>query len=108
MLKHTGELPSNGGNTDSNPNGDQVMDKLELALRTDEEKQNQLKRLAEFHTKHAAESPAILKRLQQAGVHPLGVILTKIDAYHDLYGYNSYYYQYASKPTITAKQSAEA
>jgi len=29
-----------------------------------------------------------LKRLQQAGVHPLGVILTKIDAYHDLYGYN--------------------
>jgi len=51
---------------------------------------------------------AALKRLQQAGVHPLGVILTKIDAYHDLYGYNSYYYQYASKPTITAKQSAEA
>ena len=37
---------------------------------------------------------AALKRLQQAGVHPLGVILTKIDAYHDLYGANSYYYQY--------------
>jgi succinoglycan biosynthesis transport protein ExoP len=51
---------------------------------------------------------AALKRLQQAGVRPLGVILTKIDAYHDLYGYNSYYYQYAPKPTITAKQSAEA
>jgi succinoglycan biosynthesis transport protein ExoP len=51
---------------------------------------------------------AALKRLQQAGVHPLGVILTKIDSYHDLYGYNSYYYQYASKPSITAKQTAEA
>ena len=51
---------------------------------------------------------AALKRLQQAGVHPLGVILTKIDSYHDLYGYNSYYYQYAAKPSITAKQAAGA
>ena len=51
---------------------------------------------------------AALKRLQQAGVHPLGVILTKIDSYHDLYGYNSYYYQYAAKPSITAKKTAEA
>ena len=47
-----------------------------------------------------------LKRLSQAGVHPLGVILTKIDAYHDLYGYHTYYYQYA-KPALGAKQPAE-
>jgi capsular exopolysaccharide synthesis family protein len=51
---------------------------------------------------------AALKRLQQAGVHPLGVILTKIDAYHDLYGYHSYYYQYASKPALDAKETAKA
>ncbi|MGZ5037755.1 MAG: hypothetical protein ACXWGT_13365, partial [Usitatibacter sp.] len=51
---------------------------------------------------------AALKRLQQAGVHPLGVILTKIDSYHDLYGYNSYYYQYAAKPALGSKQTAEA
>lgn len=51
---------------------------------------------------------AALKRLQQAGVHPLGVILTKIDSYHDLYGYNSYYYQYAAKPSLTAKHTAKA
>jgi succinoglycan biosynthesis transport protein ExoP len=50
---------------------------------------------------------AALKRLQQAGVHPLGVILTKIDSYHDLYGYNTYYYQYA-KPSIGNKQAARA
>jgi capsular exopolysaccharide synthesis family protein len=50
---------------------------------------------------------AALKRLHQAGVHPLGVILTKIDAYHDLYGYHSYYYQYA-KPALDAKGSARA
>jgi capsular exopolysaccharide synthesis family protein len=50
---------------------------------------------------------AALKRLQQAGVHPLGVILTKIDSYHDLYGYNTYYYQYAAKPPISSRQTAE-
>jgi len=49
---------------------------------------------------------AAMKRLHQVGVHPLGVILTKIDAYHDLYGYNSYYYQYA-QPAIGTKQAAE-
>ena len=54
---------------------------------------------------------AALKRLQQAGVHPLGVILTKIDAYHDLYGYHSYYYQYAANanPALAAhKEAAKA
>jgi capsular exopolysaccharide synthesis family protein len=51
---------------------------------------------------------AALKRLLQAGVHPLGVILTKIDAYHDLYGYGTSYYQYAAaKPAISAKKTAE-
>jgi succinoglycan biosynthesis transport protein ExoP len=49
---------------------------------------------------------AALKRLHQAGVHPIGVILTKIDAYHDLYGYGTSYYQYA-KPAISAKKTAE-
>jgi capsular exopolysaccharide synthesis family protein len=50
---------------------------------------------------------AALKRLQQAGVHPLGVILTKIDAYHDLYGANSYYYQY-SQPALETKERGAA
>jgi capsular exopolysaccharide synthesis family protein len=50
---------------------------------------------------------AALKRLHQAGVNPLGVILTKIDAYHDLYGYNGYYHQYA-KPAIERRETAEA
>ena len=47
---------------------------------------------------------AAMKRLQQAGVNPLGVILTKIDAYHDLYGYHSYYYQYASNDPGTGRK----
>jgi methylmalonyl-CoA mutase len=66
MLKHTGELPIIGVNTFRNPHGDSVNDKLELARSTEEEKQNQLKRLAGFHALHAAESPAMLKRLQQS------------------------------------------
>lgn len=53
------------------------------------------------------QAKAALKRLQQSGVYPLGVILTKIDAYHDIYGYHSYYYQY-SKPALPAQQPVEA
>ena len=54
------------------------------------------------------QAKAALKRLQQAGVYPLGVILTKIDAYHDLYGYHSYYYQYAASDPAARKEPAGA
>jgi methylmalonyl-CoA mutase len=80
MLKHTGELPIIGVNTFRNPHGDQVMDKLELARSTDEEKQSQLKRLANFHTRHASESPAALKRLQQAVIANQNVFAVLMDA----------------------------
>ena len=66
MQKHTGEYPIVGVNTFRNPHGDPVTDTLELARSTDDEKQSQLKRLAEFHTLHAAESPAMLQRLKDA------------------------------------------
>ena len=66
MLKHTGEYPIVGVNTFRNPHGDAVVQSLELARSTDEEKQNQLKRLGEFHQRHAADAPAMLAKLQQA------------------------------------------
>ncbi|AOF86677.1 hypothetical protein BSY239_284 [Hydrogenophaga sp. RAC07] len=66
MLKHTGEYPIVGVNTFRNPHGDVTPDTLELARSTDDEKQSQLKRLAEFHALHANESPAMLQRLKQA------------------------------------------
>jgi methylmalonyl-CoA mutase len=66
MLKHTGEYPIVGVNTFRNPHGDVTPDTLELARSTDDEKQSQLKRLAEFHAQHASESPAMLQRLKQA------------------------------------------
>jgi methylmalonyl-CoA mutase len=80
MLKHTGELPIVGVNTFRNPHGDQVQDKLELARSTDEEKQNQLKRLADFHQCHAAEAPAMLKRLQEAVIANSNVFSVLMDA----------------------------
>ena len=66
MLKHTGEYPIVGVNTFRNPHGDPVVDTLELARSTDEEKQSQLKRLSDFHAMHAGESPAMLEALKQA------------------------------------------
>jgi methylmalonyl-CoA mutase len=80
MLKHTGELPIVGVNTFRNPHGDAVADKLELARSTDEEKQGQLKRLEDFHARHANEAPAMLERLQQAVIENRNVFEVLMDA----------------------------
>jgi methylmalonyl-CoA mutase len=80
MLKHTGEFPIIGVNTFRNPHGDAVHDTLELARSTEEEKQSQLKRLADFHARHAKESPAMLKRLQQAVIEDKNVFEVLMDA----------------------------
>ncbi len=80
MLKHTGELPIIGVNTFRNPHGDPVADKLELARSTEDEKQNQLKRLQEFHERNAQEAPAMLERLQQAVIDNRNVFEVLMDA----------------------------
>ncbi len=80
MLKHTGEYPIVGVNTFRNPHGDPVADTLELARSTDAEKQGQLKRLAEFQARHAAESPAMLQRLQKAVIANANVFEVLMDA----------------------------
>ncbi|WP_332774785.1 fused isobutyryl-CoA mutase/GTPase IcmF [Polaromonas sp.] len=80
MLKHTGELPIIGVNTFRNPHGDAVQDKLELARSTDEEKKSQLKRLEDFHKRHAKEAPKQLKRLQQAVIENKNVFEVLMDA----------------------------
>ena len=80
MLKHTGEYPIIGVNTFRNPHGETVPDHIELARSTDAEKQSQLKRLHEFHERHAAQSPAMLKRLQQAVIDNRNVFEVLMDA----------------------------
>lgn len=80
MLKHTGELPIIGVNTFRNPHGDAVLEKLELARSTEEEKQSQLKRLQDFHTRHAAAAATQLQRLQQAVIENRNVFAVLMDA----------------------------
>jgi methylmalonyl-CoA mutase len=80
ILKHTGEYPIIGVNTFRNPHGDPVPTALELARSTEEEKQSQLKRLQDFHARHAAEAPAMLKRLQAAVIDNGNVFEVLMDA----------------------------
>ena len=63
--KHDGSYPIIGVNTFRNPHGDQTPKKLELARSTEEEKQSQLKRLAEFHARNAQAAPAALAKLKR-------------------------------------------
>ncbi len=79
-LKHTGEYPIIGVNTFRNPHGDLVPDHIELARSTEEEKQSQLKRLQDFHQRHAKEAPAMLKKLQQAVIRNDNVFAVLMDA----------------------------
>ena len=67
-------------NTFRNPHGDPVPEKIELIRSTEEEKQSQLKRLAGFQARNAGASPAMLKRLQQAGIENKNVFEVLMDA----------------------------
>ena len=80
MLKHTGEYPIIGVNTFRNPKGDPVLESLELARSTDDEKKSQLARLRAFHASHADEAPRQLQRLQQAVLDNTNVFDVLMDA----------------------------
>jgi methylmalonyl-CoA mutase len=80
MLKHTGEYPIIGVNTFRNPHGDPVPETIELARSTEAEKQSQLQRLHDFHSRHAAAAPAALQRLQQAVIDNDNVFAVLMDA----------------------------
>jgi methylmalonyl-CoA mutase len=64
--KHDGSYPIIGVNTFRNPHADTAPpQKVELARSSEEEKQSQLKRLAEFHARNAKSAPAALQKLQR-------------------------------------------
>jgi methylmalonyl-CoA mutase len=75
-----GEYPIIGVNTFRNPHGDPIPTALELARSTEEEKQRQLKRLQDFHKRHAKEAPKMLKRLQQAVIRNENVFAMLVEA----------------------------
>ncbi|KPA09611.1 ArgK protein [Candidatus Magnetomorum sp. HK-1] len=68
--KHTGELPIIGVNTFRDPNStdENMINELELARATEDEKQSQLNRLKEFQEKHADKAPEALKKLQKVAI----------------------------------------
>ncbi|MBN2158079.1 MAG: methylmalonyl-CoA mutase family protein [Spirochaetes bacterium] len=69
-LKHSGGLPIIGVNTfvdGETTHGGEIV-KVELARATEEEKESQLRRLADFHGRNSKEAPAALKRLQEAAL----------------------------------------
>ena len=80
MQKHTGEYPIIGVNTFLNPHEDPNPKQIELARSTEHEKESQLARLADFQARHAAESPAMLARLQQAVIANDNVFDVLMDA----------------------------
>jgi isobutyryl-CoA mutase len=80
VLKHSGEYPIVGVNTFRSPQGDPVPDHLELARSTEDEKRSQLARLQDFHARHAAEAPLLLRRLKQAVIENRNVFEVLMDA----------------------------
>ena len=61
--KHDGSLPIVGVNTFVREVAPEPVE-VELARATEAEKRSQLDRLADFHSRHAAQAPAALRRLQ--------------------------------------------
>ncbi len=62
--KHSGDLPIIGVNTFRAPEGGEPPREVTLSRATEEEKQGQLDRLADFHARHAADAREALRRLQ--------------------------------------------
>ncbi len=78
--KHDGTLPIIGVNTFRNPNAGGPPAMIELARSSDEEKQSQLLRLAQFQERNAARAPAMLARLQQVVIDDGNVFAVLMEA----------------------------
>jgi methylmalonyl-CoA mutase len=78
--KHDGSYPIIGVNTFRNPHDSGMPQTIELIRSTEEEKQSQLTRLADFHARHAGVAPGMLKRLQEAVIANANVFEVLMDA----------------------------
>ena len=69
-LKHSGDYPIIGVNTFRNPEANFAEENatLELARASDDDKNEQLRRLAEFQSAHRQQSPQALEELKQAAL----------------------------------------
>jgi methylmalonyl-CoA mutase len=73
-------LPIIGVNTFRNPNGDTVPQALQLARSTEDEKQSQLQRLADFHNRNKEQAPKAMAALQQAAINDDNVFAHLMEA----------------------------
>ena len=79
--KHDGSLPIIGVNTFRAPEGaEQAVTEVELMRATEAEKESQLRRLADFHARHAAQAPEALERLRSAAVSGANTFEVLMDA----------------------------
>lgn len=78
--KHDGSLPIIGVNTFLNPQVEEDKTTIELARSTGDEKESQLQRLTDFHSRHGDAAPAALKRLQDVTIEGGNVFGVLMDA----------------------------
>jgi len=78
--KHDGSHPIIGVNTFRNPHGEAVAQEIALARSSDEEKQSQLTRLADFHARNREDAPAWLEKLRQAVIDDGNMFAVLMDA----------------------------
>jgi methylmalonyl-CoA mutase len=78
--KHDGSYPLVGVNTFLNPQGSGAAGEIELARSTEEEKQSQIARLADFQARNAAESGPLLQRLKQTVIENGNVFTVLMEA----------------------------
>lgn len=77
--KHDGSLPLIGVNTFVDPHDTGVPAVIELARSDDDEKRDQIDRLHDFQTRHAADKPAALQRLRQAALDGDNIFAVLVD-----------------------------
>jgi len=78
--KHDGSLPIIGVNTFLDSNEDSARAPIALSRSSDDEKESQLRRLEDFHARHADAAPAALARLQDAAMQGENVFAVLMDA----------------------------
>lgn len=77
--KHDGSLPIVGVNMYKNPAGDAAGD-IELARSDENEKNDQIQRLADFHRRHADKAPGALEKVRNCAIRNENVFAALIEA----------------------------
>ena len=77
--KHDGSLPIVGVNMFRNPEGDEPVE-IELARSDDDEKNDQINRLADFHKRHADSSSEALAKVRDTAIRNENVFAALVDA----------------------------